>query len=245
MIVGRSRWMSNNPPCRMGWSPPFSICCGSLGSTPAVMSKFLNDIQAANLRYAEGVGEEATLSTRSAHRFSILTCMEAWLDPGRFAGATPCQGHVVRNAGGRATGDAIRSLFLSYKLLDAREWFVVHHKDCDLGAFAEPAHEGSGNRRNSGFLGKRRLADDSQGVEGPRISDDHARVVAEVRRLRRHPLVSNDITIYGYLFDVRSGKLQEVPEATIAGAPRQMADPPAAGRRAWPHAPSLRRNPHA
>lgn len=166
------------------------------------MSKFLNDVRTANRRYAEVFGEETTLSALSANRFSILTCMETWLDPARFAGVTACD-HVVRNAGGRATDDAIRSLLLSYKLLDAREWFVIHHTDCDLEAFNDEIR-----CRQSAAAPNRKPAS----------------IVADVRRIRRHPLVPGDITIYGYIFDARSGKLHEVSEATTVGAAREQTE---------------------
>ena len=62
-----------------------------------------------------------------ARGFAILTCMDARLDPARFAGLAEGDAHVIRNAGGRASDDAIRSLVISHKLLGTREWFVVHH----------------------------------------------------------------------------------------------------------------------
>ena len=70
-----------------------------------------------------------------ARRFAILTCMDARLDPAKFAGLSEGDAHVIRNAGGRATEDAIRSLVISYKLLGTREWFVVHHADCGMLTF--------------------------------------------------------------------------------------------------------------
>jgi carbonic anhydrase len=153
--------------------------------------------------------------------------METWLDPSRFAGVTACD-HVVRNAGGRATDDAIRSLLLSYKLLDAREWFVIHHTDCDLEVF---------NDETTG-----RFLDSRQAAAAPKRKP--ASVVADVRRIRRHPLVPGDITIYGYIFDAHSGKLHEVSEATTVGAAREQAgftaSRPETQSQPWPRSPSLR-----
>ena len=70
-----------------------------------------------------------------ARRFAILTCMDARLDPAKFAGLSEGDAHVIRNAGGRASDDAIRSLVISYKLLGTREWFVIHHTDCGMEFF--------------------------------------------------------------------------------------------------------------
>ena len=70
-----------------------------------------------------------------ARHFAILTCMDARLDPAKFAGLSEGDAHVIRNAGGRASDDAIRSLVISYKLLGTREWFVIHHSDCGMEFF--------------------------------------------------------------------------------------------------------------
>ena len=61
--------------------------------------------------------------------------MDARLDPAQFAGLQEGDAHVIRNAGGRASDDAIRSLIISYKLLGTREWFVIHHTDCGMQFF--------------------------------------------------------------------------------------------------------------
>src|SRR5690625_677678 len=69
-------------------------------------------------------------------RFSILTCMDARLDPAKFSGLAEGDAHVIRNAGGRASDDAIRSLVISYKLLGTNEWFVIHHTNCGMETFS-------------------------------------------------------------------------------------------------------------
>src|SRR5271163_245740 len=67
--------------------------------------------------------------------FAILTWMDARLDPAKYAGLAEGDAHVIRNAGGRATEDAIRSLIISHKLLGTNEWFVIHHSDCGMQLF--------------------------------------------------------------------------------------------------------------
>jgi carbonic anhydrase len=96
------------------------------------MSQIYNEIMAANGRYAESFGSEATLPMPPARHFAILTCMDARLDPAHYAGLAEGDVHVIRNAGGRATDDAIRSPVISCKLLATREWFVIHHTDCGM-----------------------------------------------------------------------------------------------------------------
>src|SRR6478752_10507199 len=99
------------------------------------MSKIRNEVLESNRKYAASFGEKGKLGLPPARRFAILTCMDARLDPAKFAGLSEGDAHVVRNAGGRATEDAIRSLVISYKLLGTKEWFVVHHVDCGMLSF--------------------------------------------------------------------------------------------------------------
>src|ERR1700752_4294871 len=101
------------------------------------MSKILEEVLNANKSYAETFGAKGQLAMPPARRFAILTCMDARLDPAKYAGLAEGDAHVIRNAGGRASDDAIRSLVISYKLLGTREWFVIHHTDCGMLAFKD------------------------------------------------------------------------------------------------------------
>ena len=96
------------------------------------MTRVLNEVLAANETYAGDFGDKGKLPLPPGRRFAILTCMDARLDPAKFAGLKEGDAHVIRNAGGRASDDAIRSLVISYKLLGTREFFVVHHTDCGM-----------------------------------------------------------------------------------------------------------------
>jgi carbonic anhydrase len=101
------------------------------------MTKVLDDVLAANQSYAERFGDKGSLALPPARRFAILTCMDARLDPAKFAGLAEGDAHVIRNAGGRASDDAIRSLIISHKLLSTNEWFVIHHTDCGMETFTD------------------------------------------------------------------------------------------------------------
>src|ERR1700757_3990303 len=101
------------------------------------MSNVLEEVLAANQRYAAAFGDKAKLAMPPARRFAILTCMDARLDPAKFAGLAEGDAHVIRNAGGRVSDDAIRSLVISYKLLGTREWFVIHHTNCGMELFTD------------------------------------------------------------------------------------------------------------
>ena len=99
------------------------------------MSKIVQEVVAANKKYAADFGEKSELWLPPARGFAILTCMDARLDPAKYAGLAEGDAHVIRNAGGRASDDAIRSLVISHKLLGTQEWFVIHHTDCGMELF--------------------------------------------------------------------------------------------------------------
>ncbi len=190
------------------------------------MSKVLDEVLRANESYAGSFGQKGKLAMPPARRFAILTCMDARLDPAKFAGLAEGDAHVIRNAGGRASDDAIRSLVISYKLLGTREWFVIHHTDCGMVTFTDEVMRGLlAKSLKTASLGPDGWRDAGEGQGSPEgdhvawltIRDLAASVVEDVRRIRRHPLVPHDIPLYGYIYDVRSGRMQEVKEATLAG----------------------------
>src|SRR6266404_1204406 len=106
------------------------------------MSKVLAEVLVANAKYVESFGNKGELAMPPARHFAILTCMDARLDPAKFAGLSEGDAHVIRNAGGRASDDAIRSLVISYKLLGTREFFVIHHTDCGMEFFTSDVMRG-------------------------------------------------------------------------------------------------------
>src|ERR1700761_3478965 len=101
------------------------------------MSKILSEVLDADARYSAGFGDKGALAIPPARKFAILTCMDARLDPAKFAGLLEGDAHVIRNAGGRASDDAIRSLVISYKLLGTTDWFVIHHTGCGMQAYTD------------------------------------------------------------------------------------------------------------
>jgi carbonic anhydrase len=104
------------------------------------MSKIVDEVISANRSYVSNFGDKGKLPLPPARRFAILTCMDARLDPAKYAGLAEGDAHVIRNAGGRATDDAIRSLVISYKLLGTKEWFVIHHTDCGMELFTDDVY---------------------------------------------------------------------------------------------------------
>jgi carbonic anhydrase len=191
------------------------------------MSTILNEVLSANEQYSASFGDKANLALPPARRFAVLTCMDARLDPAKFAGLAEGDAHVIRNAGGRASDDAIRSLVISYKLLGTREFFVIHHTNCGMEFFTNEVIRGLLNSSletaeltAAGFrdVGKGPGSRAAEFIEWLTIPDQKQAVVDDVLRIRTHPLVPLAIPIYGYIYDVKSGQLIEVEAATKAGA---------------------------
>jgi len=190
------------------------------------MSKILDEVLSANADYAKSFGAKADLALPPARRFAILTCMDARLDPAKYAGLAEGDAHVIRNAGGRASDDAIRSLVISYKLLGTAEWFVIHHTDCGMEFFTdEVIRDLLGKSLETAALGPDGFYDVGTGPGSPEaafidwltIADQTGSVRDDVQRIRNHPLVPAGIAIHGYVYDVKSGRLIEVPEARSIG----------------------------
>jgi carbonic anhydrase len=188
----------------------------------------LDEVLAANEGYASTFGEKSELALPPARSFAILTCMDARLDPAKYAGLSEGDAHVIRNAGGRASDDAIRSLVISYKLLGTAEWFVIHHSDCGMEFFTNEVMSGLLEQSlETAALGPEGFYDVGTGpgstagseIDWLTISDREQSVTEDVRRIRNHPLVPSTIPIYGYVYNVRTGGLEEVAEATEAGRP--------------------------
>jgi carbonic anhydrase len=186
------------------------------------MSKVLQEVLAANQKYAASFGDKVKLAMPPARHFAVLTCMDARLDPAKFAGLAEGDAHVIRNAGGRASDDAIRSLVISYKLLGTREWFVIHHTNCGMEFFTNDVMRGllahsleTAALTEKGFqdVGKGPGSRAGEFIEWLTIRDQEQSVRDDVQRIREHPLVPANIAIYGYIYDVESGRLLEVPEA--------------------------------
>jgi len=190
------------------------------------MSKILDEVLRANHRYADDFGDKGALALPPARGFAILTCMDARIDPAKLAGLAEGDAHVIRNAGGRASDDAIRSLVISHKLLGTNEWFVIHHTNCGMELFTDEIIRGllAQSLATASFDGA--TWTDPGGHDGSHAGDftswltikdlaDSVRI--DVDRIRRHPLVPASIPIHGFIYEVTSGRLVAVPGADELG----------------------------
>ena len=182
----------------------------------------------ANNQYARNFGEKGKLAMPPARHFAILTCMDARLDPAKYAGLAEGDAHVIRNAGGRATDDAIRSLVISHKLLGTNEWFVIHHTNCGMETFSDEIMStllddnlATANFDDKAWSNPKHGGGSVWGhfINWHTIKDQPKSVLEDVIRIRTHPLVPGNIPIYGFVYDVATGRLNEVEDASAAGRP--------------------------
>ena len=160
----------------------------------------LPELLAANGRYAAAF-TKGDLPMPPARQVAVLACMDARLDPAKFLGLQEGDAHVIRNAGGRADADAIRSLVISSALLGTREFIVIHHTDCGMLTFT--------NDQLRDQL-RRDLGADASDVDFLPFSDLNESVRTDVATLRSSPLLHKDIPVSGFVYDVRSGRLLAV-----------------------------------
>jgi carbonic anhydrase len=156
--------------------------------------------KAANERYAQQF-TKGNLPMPPARAVTVITCMDARLDPARFLGLEEGDAHVIRNAGGRASEDAIRSIAISQLLLGTREVVVIHHTECGMVTFT-----------NEQLRDKIRqdLGADASQIDFLPFRDLEESVRRDVETVRNSPLVLKGITVSGFIYDVHSGRRHEV-----------------------------------
>ena len=158
-----------------------------------------DELLQANTAYARNF-DRGALPMPPARRLAIVTCMDARIIPSRQLGLEEGDAHVIRNAGGR-TRDALRSLVISQRLLGTNEIAVIHHTDCRMQTFTNPDLHAKV---------KQDLGADSTGIDFLPFADVEESVREDVAFLLSSPLIPSDILIRGFVYDVRSGRLNEV-----------------------------------
>ncbi len=159
-----------------------------------------DEFQSANEVYADGF-EKGHLPMPPGRRLAIVTCMDARLDPAKFLGLDEGDAHVIRNAGGLVTDDAIRSLVISHWLLGTEEVAVLAHTDCGMLTFSNDALHAK-LREEAGAD-----ASDVDFLPFPNLEDS---VRSSVGVIRASPLLPDSLAVSGWIYDVRSGRIDEV-----------------------------------
>ena len=155
------------------------------------MSLVPDEIVPANERYAAGFAK-GDLPMPPGRKFAVVTCMDARLDPAKFLGLEEGDAHVIRNAGGIVTDDALRSLVISHNLLGTEEVLVIGHTDCGMLTFTDADVQ-------------EKLGTD---MDFHAFADLEARVAESVAAVRASDLVPDKVT--GFVYEVETGRLREV-----------------------------------
>lgn len=161
----------------------------------------IDDVLKANAEYARNFNQGALAMPPSRH-IAVLACMDARMQIEPMLGLKPGEAHIIRNAGAIATDDAVRSLIISHELLGTREFMIIGHTDCGMLTFKDEQLESDLLKKT----GKLAIVPE-RFHSFPNVEESVRR---QVEKLRIHPWIPANITIRGFVFDVKSGKLSEV-----------------------------------
>ncbi len=168
------------------------------------LSTVIDEVLAANEQFAKSFNYSG-LAMPPKRKLAVLACMDARLAINQMLGLDPGDAHVIRNAGGIATEDAVRSLLISHYLLGVQEFMVVNHTDCGMLTF----HDEELRDRLERETGVSAIAP-SVFYAFPNVQENVRRQLA---RLRAHPWIPRSVAIRGFVYNVRDGGLSEVPAA--------------------------------
>lgn len=146
-----------------------------------------------------------------ARKLAVLACMDARLTVEQFLGLKTGDAHIIRNAGGIASEDALRSLIISHHLLGTEEFIIVNHTDCGMLTFKD--HE---------LLARLEKQSGTAFVTPAHFhafSDVEENVRRQIQRVRSHPFIPSHIPVRGFVYDVKTGRLNEVAEPGTAKQP--------------------------
>ncbi len=167
----------------------------------------IDDALRANQNYA-ATFSAAGLAMPPARKLAVLACMDARLDPAQILGLKAGDAHVIRNAGGIATEDAVRSLIISHYLLGTQEFLLIHHTDCGMLTFKDQD------------LANRLKKETGTAAMAPTTFHSFTNLEEDVReqmqKLKAHPWMPKSVAIRGFVYDVKTGKLNEVGAARHA-----------------------------
>jgi carbonic anhydrase len=166
-----------------------------------------DEILAANREYASAF-QLGDIPMSPARKLAIVACMDARLTIEPMLGLKTGEAHIIRNAGGIVTEDALRSLIISQQLLGTNEVLIINHTDCGMLRFKDED------------LRTKLHAQTGTAAVAPAtfhaFSDLEENVRQQIQKVRSHPWIPKHITVRGFLYDVKSGRLTEVSTKQIA-----------------------------
>lgn len=187
-------------------------------------NRTLTSITENNKNYSEDF-DKGDLASKPSKSIAILTCMDTRINPLELCGLNIGEAHIIRNAGGRVTDDAIRSLVISYKLLGTKDWFIIQHTDCGLSKITdkeianllendlETATFENGNWKNNKNKDSESGSAQGHKMKWYTFSNLKESILEDLEKIKNHPLIPKNINIYGFIYDVKTGKLQPIEPA--------------------------------
>ena len=160
----------------------------------------LNNLLAANEKYSSSF-KFGDLQIPPSRKLAVLACMDARLTVEDILGLNTGDSHIIRNAGGIATDDAIRSLTVSHELLGTQEFVVVNHTDCGMLTFND-------EELRKKLVSKYKVS--ASGLNFYSFTDLEQNVRDQVERIKSTPFIPDDIPVYGFVYNVKTGKLGRV-----------------------------------
>ena len=160
-----------------------------------------DDLLAANAVFARSfdLGE---LNVRPRRHVAVLACMDSRILFEHCLGLRPGDAHMIRNAGGIATDDALRSLIVSHHLLDTQEFIIINHTDCGLLKVREDELKAR--------LTEKMGTSSAEPAHFHAFDDLEANVRLQMLRVKSHPWIPKHIAVRGFVYDVKTGRLKEV-----------------------------------
>ena len=181
----------------------------------------LTSITENNKNYTE-IFDKGDLASKPSKSIAILTCMDTRINPLKLCGLNIGDAHIIRNAGGRVTDDAIRSLIISYKLLGTKDWFIIQHTDCGLSkindkeiAYLLEIDLETSTLENGNWKSNKNSKSEAGSNYGHKIKwytflNLKESILEDLEKIKNHPLIPKNINIYGFIYDVKTGRLEPV-----------------------------------
>jgi carbonic anhydrase len=168
----------------------------------------LDGMLAANRTFKSGF-THGDAAMPPARKVAIVTCMDARIHPEKALGLEIGDAHMIRNAGGRVSDDAVRSLVISSRILGTNEFAVIHHTDCGMLTFT-----------NAEFRTQLReeTGEDASHVDFLPFPDLEQSVRDDVAAILESPFIDDSIPVSGYIYDVRTGSVDQVVAPTTSAA---------------------------
>lgn len=179
----------------------------------------LTSITENNKNYTE-IFDKGDLASKPSKSIAILTCMDTRINPLKLCGLNIGDAHIIRNAGGRVTDDAIRSLIISYKLLGTTDWFIIQHTDCGLSKINDKEIANlleidleTSTLENGNWKSNKNSKSEAGSNYGHKIKwytflNLKESILEDLEKIKNHPLIPKNINIYGFIYDVKTGRLE-------------------------------------